>query len=86
MAVSARPTVADEERAISFRVAFVVASKEIRMDETPNAKASKNAKRDMNKAVDKVIDDKKKEPIGTKEAEEKVADDLMDAARKATNR
>jgi putative transposase len=25
-------------------------------------------------------------PIGTKEAEEKVADDLMDAARKATNR
>ena len=46
------------------------------MDETPNAKASKKAKRDMNKAVDKVIDDKKKEPIGTKEAEEKVADDL----------
>ena len=56
------------------------------MDETPNAKASKNAKRAMNKAVDKVIGDKKKEPIGTKEAEENVADDLMDAARKATNR
>ena len=56
------------------------------MDETPNAKASKNVKRDMNKAVDKVIDDKRKEPIGAKEAEEKVADDLMDAAKKATNR
>ena len=56
------------------------------MDETPNAKASKTAKRDMNKAVDKVIDDKKKEQIGTKEAEDKVADDLMDAAKKATNR
>ena len=56
------------------------------MDETPNAKASRNAKRAMKKAVDKVIDDKKKEPIGTKEAEQKIADDLMDAARKATNR
>jgi len=40
----------------------------------------------MNKAVDKVINDKKKESIGTKEGEEKVADDLMDAARKTTNR
>ena len=56
------------------------------MDETPNAKASKNAQRDMKEATDKVIDDKKKEPIGTKEAEEKVAEDLMDAARKATNK
>jgi hypothetical protein len=53
------------------------------MDETPNAKA---ATRDMKEAVDKVIDDKKKEPIGTKEAEDKVADDLMDAARKVTNK
>ena len=56
------------------------------MDDTPNAKASKNAKREMDKAVDKVIDEKKKEPIGTKEAEEKVADDLMDAAKKVTSR
>lgn len=56
------------------------------MNESPNAKASKKAKRVMNKAVDKVINDKKKESIGTKEAEEKVADDLMDAARKTTNR
>ena len=56
------------------------------MDETPNSKASKIAKRDMKEAVDKVIDDKKKEPIGTKEAEEKVADDLKDAAKKATNK
>ena len=56
------------------------------MDETPNTKASKNAKRNMKEAVDKVIDDKKKEPIGTKEAEEKIANDLMDAARKASNR
>ena len=56
------------------------------MDDTPNAKASQNAKREMKKGVDKVIDDKKKEPIGTKETEEKVSDDLMDAARKATNK
>ena len=56
------------------------------MDEAPNAKASRSAKRDMKMAVDKVIDDKKKEPIGTKETEEKVSDDLMDAAKKATNR
>ena len=56
------------------------------MDDAPNANASRNAKRDMKKAVDKVIDDKKKEPIGTKDTEEKVSDDLMDAARKATNK
>jgi hypothetical protein len=61
-------------------------SGETPMDDTPNAKDSKKAKHDMNEAVDKVIDDKKKEPMGTKEAEEKVADDLMDAARKATNK
>jgi hypothetical protein len=36
----------------------------------------------MSKAVGNVTDDKKKEPIGTKEAEEKVTDDLMEAARK----
>jgi hypothetical protein len=56
------------------------------MDETPNAQASKKTMRDMKEAVDKVIDDKKKEPIGTKETEEKVSDDLMDAAKKATNK
>ena len=56
------------------------------MDDAPNANASRNAKRDMKKAVDMVIDDKMKEPIGTKDTEEKVSDDLMDAARKATNK
>ena len=38
----------------------------------------------MHEAVDKVIDDKKKEPIGTKEAEEEVAADLNEAARQDT--
>ena len=56
------------------------------MDETPNAKASERAKREMDKAVDKVIHEKKKEPIGTEETEEKVADDLMNAAIKDTNK
>ena len=56
------------------------------MDETPNAKASERAKREMDKAVDKVIHEKKKEPIGTKETEEKVADDLMNAAIRDTNK
>ena len=75
-----------QERAIFPGVALYRRNGSNLMDETPNAKASKNAERDMKKAVDKVVDDKKKEPIGTKEAEEKVADDLMDAARKATNK
>jgi hypothetical protein len=38
----------------------------------------------MHEAVDKVIDQKKKEPIGTKEAEEEVAADLNKAANEDT--
>jgi hypothetical protein len=37
----------------------------------------------MDRAVDKIIDQKKHEPIGTEEAERKVADDLS-RARKST--
>ena len=44
------------------------------------------AKRPMQEAVDKVIEDKKKEEIGTKEAEEKVAADLNDAAHRDTKK
>ena len=40
----------------------------------------------MKEAVDKVIQDKKKEPIGTKQAEEKVAADLNEAAQEDTKR
>jgi hypothetical protein len=50
------------------------------MGNTPQADANKKAKREMREAVDKVIDEKKKEPIGTKEAEEEVAADLNEAA------
>ena len=56
------------------------------MDESPNAKASRRALRAMDKAVDAVITEKKKEPIGTKETEKKVSDDLMDAAEKDTKK
>jgi uncharacterized protein YidB (DUF937 family) len=44
------------------------------------------AKRGMQDAVDKVIEDKKKEPIGTKEAEEKVAAYLNEAAHRDTKK
>ena len=54
------------------------------MTSTPSKDASDKAKREMHEAVDKVIDDKKKEPIGTKEAEEEVAADLNEAARQDT--
>jgi len=47
---------------------------------------TEEAKREMHEAVDKVIDDKKKEPIGTKEAEEKVANDLNEAAHEDTKK
>jgi hypothetical protein len=40
----------------------------------------------MQEAVEKVIDEKKKEPIGTKEAEEEVAADLHEAAQKDTKK
>ena len=48
--------------------------------------ANGKAKREMHEAVDKVIDDKKKELIGTKEAEEKVAADLNEAAHQDTKK
>jgi hypothetical protein len=53
--------------------------------EPTNGEAEK-AKREMKKAVGKVIEDKKKEAIGSKEAEEQVATDLNDAAHKDTKR
>ena len=56
------------------------------MDRKPSQRASDKAKGPMKKAVGKVIDDKKKEPIGTKEAEKKVASDLNKAARQDTKR
>ena len=40
----------------------------------------------MKAAIDKVIEEKKKEPIGTKEAEEKVAADLHKAAKEDTGK
>jgi hypothetical protein len=49
----------------------------------PQENANKKATREMHKAVDRVIE-KKKEPIGTKEAEEEVAADLIEAAHKDT--
>ena len=44
------------------------------------------AKREMKDAVDKVVEDKKKEPIGTKEAEAEVADKLNEAAHRDTTK
>ena len=48
--------------------------------------ANKKAAREMHEAVDKVIDEKKKEPIGTREAEEEVAADLNEAAHEDTKK
>ena len=45
-----------------------------------------DAIRDMQDAVDKVIDDKKKEPIGTKQAEKEVAARLNEAAHRDTGK
>jgi hypothetical protein len=56
------------------------------MDRKPNQRASDKAKDAMKKAVGKVIDDKNKEPIGTTEAERKVASDLIKAARRDTKK
>jgi hypothetical protein len=51
-----------------------------KMDRNPTKDANRKAKGEMHEAVDKVIDEKKKEPIGTKEADEEVAADLNEAA------
>ena len=56
------------------------------MKPSPEKEANKKAKHEMHEAVDKVIDDKKKEPIGTKQAEEKVAADLNKAADRDTSK
>jgi len=50
----------------------------------PQEDANEKAAREMHKAVDRVIDEKKKEPISTKEAEEEVAADLNEAAHRDT--
>lgn len=50
------------------------------MADNPAKDANDKAKREMGEAVEKVIEEKKKEPIGTKEAEEEVAADLNKAA------
>ena len=55
------------------------------MARNPAQNANERAKHEMHEAVDKVIDEKKKEPIGTKEAEEAVAADLNEAAHEDTN-
>jgi hypothetical protein len=60
--------------------------KEQEMARNPAKDANDKAEREMHEAVDKVIDDKKKEPIGTKEAEQKVAEDLNEAAHADTQK
>jgi hypothetical protein len=54
------------------------------MGSNPAKDANKKAMREMHEGVDKVIDEKKKEPIGTKEAEAEVAADLNEAAHEDT--
>jgi len=54
------------------------------MDRNPAKDANRKAKREMHEAVDKVIDQKRKEPIGTKEAEKEVAAELNEAAHEDT--
>ena len=56
------------------------------MDRKPLQREGEKAKRAMHQAVDKVIDEKKKEPIGTKEAEDQVAAELNEAAHQATKK
>jgi hypothetical protein len=56
------------------------------MGRNPEEDATKKAERELHKAVDKVIDEKKEEPIGTKEAEEEVAADLNEAAHEDTKK
>ena len=59
---------------------------EFEMARNPEKDANKKAKHEMQEAVDKVIDQKKKEPIGTKEAGEEVAADLHEAAQQDTKK
>jgi heme-degrading monooxygenase HmoA len=56
------------------------------MGRKPQEDANTNAKRAMQKAVGKVIDDKKEEAIGTKEVEAEVATDLSESAREDTKK
>ena len=56
------------------------------MPRNPAKDANDKAEREMHEAVDKVIDDKKKEEIGTKKAEKEVAADLNEAAHKDTQK
>jgi hypothetical protein len=56
------------------------------MGRTRAENANDTAKRKMREAVDKVIDEKKKEEIGTKKAEQEVAADLNEAAHKDTKK
>jgi heme-degrading monooxygenase HmoA len=56
------------------------------MDRNPAKDANRKAKREMQKAIGKVIDQKKEEPIGTKAAEKGVAADLNEAAHKDTQK
>jgi uncharacterized protein YjbJ (UPF0337 family) len=56
------------------------------MDREHDKGDAEKAKRPMKEAVGKVIDDRKKELVGTKDAEEKVAADLNDAAQKDTKK
>jgi len=54
--------------------------------EVDDSSDADKAKRGMQDAIDRVIEDKKKEPIGTKEAEEKVAAYLNEAAHRDTEK
>jgi len=56
------------------------------MARNPAKDANEKAEREMHKAVDKVIDAKKKEEIGTKEVEKEVAADLNQAAHEDTRK
>jgi uncharacterized protein YjbJ (UPF0337 family) len=56
------------------------------MGREPAKGEADKAKREIKKAVGKVIEDKKKEPIGTKEAEEQVTADLNEAAHQDTKK
>lgn len=56
------------------------------MPRNPAKDANEKAEREMHEAADKVIDDKKKEEIGTKKAEKEVAADLNKAAHEDTQK
>ena len=49
-------------------------------------RATEEAVEDMQEAIDKVIEDKKREPIGTDEAKEEVAEHLRKAAEHDTGK